>query len=36
MKIKPKTGYRIAVYTFVTLTVASYMWAVYSIIKWII
>lgn len=36
MKIKSKTGYKIALYTFVTLTVASYMWALYSIIDWII
>ena len=36
MKIKSKTGYKIALYTFVTLTVASYMWALYSIIVWII
>lgn len=36
MKIKSETGYKIALYTFVTLTVASYMWALYSIIVWII
>lgn len=36
MKIKSKTGYKIALYTFVTLTVASYMWALYCIIVWII
>ena len=36
MKIKSKTGYKIALYTFVALTVASYMWALYSIIVWII
>ncbi len=36
MKIKSKTGYKIALYTFVTLTVSSYMWALYSIIVWII
>lgn len=36
MKIKSKTGYKIALYTFVTFTVASYMWTWYSIIVWII
>lgn len=36
MKIKPETGYKVALYTFVMLTVASYMWALYSIIVWII
>lgn len=36
MKIKSKTGYMIIFYTFVTLTVASYLWTLYSIIRWII
>lgn len=36
MKIKSETGYKIALYAFVTLTVATYMWALYSIIVWII
>lgn len=36
MKIKSKIGYKIALYTLVTLTVASYMCALYSIIVWII
>lgn len=36
MKIKSETGYKIALCTFVTLTAASYMWALYSIIVWII
>jgi hypothetical protein len=36
MKIKKQTGYKIVFYTFVALTVASYMWALYSIIVWII
>lgn len=35
MKIKKQTGYKLY-YTFVALTVASYMWALYSIIVWII
>lgn len=36
MKIKTETGYKVALYTFVALTVASYIWALYSIIVWII
>lgn len=36
MKIKTETGYKVALYTFVALTVASYIWTLYSIIVWII
>lgn len=36
MKIKSETGYKIVFYTFIALTVASYIWALYSIIVWII
>lgn len=36
MKIKSETGYKIALYMFVTLTVTSYMWTLYSIIVRII
>lgn len=35
MKIKARTGYKITLYTFLTLTVASYLWSLYSIIIWI-
>lgn len=35
MKIKPKTGYKITLYTFIALTVASYIWALWSIGSWI-
>lgn len=35
MKIKSETGYKIALYTFVTLTVASYIWTLWSIGSWI-
>lgn len=36
MKIKKETGYKIVFYTFVALTVASYIWALYSIVCWIV
>lgn len=35
MKIKKQTGYKIVLYTFVALTVASYIWALWSIGSWI-
>lgn len=35
MKIKKQTGYKIVFYTFVALTVASYIWMLYSIANWI-
>ena len=36
MKIKSETGYKIVFYTFIALTVASYIWALYCIIGWMI
>lgn len=35
MKIKSKTEYKIVYYTFVALTVASYIWTLGSIGSWI-
>lgn len=35
MKIKSGTGYKIVYYTFVALTVASYIWTLWSIGSWI-
>lgn len=35
MKIKKQTGYKIVYYTFVALTVASYIWTLCSIGSWI-
>lgn len=36
MKIKAETGYQISFYTLLVLTVASYLWSLYSIVSWII
>lgn len=36
MKIKPRTKYKIAILTFVLMTVLSYIWAVYCIVCWIL
>lgn len=35
MKIKKQTEYKIVSYTFVTLTVASYIWMLWSVGSWI-
>lgn len=35
MKIKSKTGYKIVFFTFLTLTVVSYIWTLFCIISWI-
>lgn len=34
--MKSQTGYKIVFWTFVVLTIMSYLWAIYSIISWII
>jgi hypothetical protein len=36
MKIKSENGYKVVFYAFIALTVASYIWALYCIISWII
>lgn len=36
IKIRPGFGFEIMLYTFVTLTVAAYLWVLYSFISWII
>lgn len=36
MKMKAKTGYKFVFWLFVIMTIAAYIWGIYSIIRWII
>lgn len=36
MKIKTKTAYKITFWGFVAITVACYVWAIYSLVSWIL
>ena len=36
MKIKSRTKYKIAIYTFAALTALAYIWAAYCILYWIL
>lgn len=36
MKIKAKTGYMVAFWSFTVITTVCYIWTIYSFVRWIL